>query len=534
MSNFTTERSFLLPSFDPMEEEGERIRRFLRLLESSGVGSIVDRYVKNGGSSGGRPSVNYHRLLATVLYGFSLGRSTLRSLADSCAHDVRFIAMMQQCRPDYSTIAKFINKIILPNEAEIFARVTKAAAAEMGARFDDAFVDGSKFEANANKYKFVWKPTTFHERISSSFHALCRGSGLLEGHSEERMVSSKTVSKALTEASAKGDRSLEEAIKAMLLKVLEYEEKERICGPGRKSYFKTDRDATAMCLKSDYYSGLGTNMHAAYNGQLVVCRGIIAADAVTQSRADINDFPSAIEAFFATHGRYPVNVCADAGYGSPGNYAFLKARGIGNFVKDQSWEGNASGSRPDCYRMREGAPVCLAGKPCREKEIAGRHPKKPGGRFYSVVGCRGCPFHDYCFRFVKSGSGADEKVFEMNLDYLAMKAEAEANLLSPKGIELRVNRSIQVEGAFGILKHDYGYERMRRRGMARVSTEVMLNALGLTVAKLFRFYETGKMPDYWEAPSEMSPQTFKRPSAKRLSKKGRKIHEKTFPEKEHA
>ncbi len=48
----------------------------------------------------------------------------------------------------------------------------------------------------------------------------------------------------------------------------------------------------------------------------------------------------------------------------------------------------------------------------------------------------------------------------------AMKAEEEANLLSPKGIELRVNRSIQVEGAFGVLKHDYGYERMRRRGMA--------------------------------------------------------------------
>ncbi|HBS02278.1 MAG TPA: hypothetical protein DEA63_00165 [Firmicutes bacterium] len=62
----------------------------------------------------------------------------------------------------------------------------------------------------------------------------------------------------------------------------------------------------------------------------------------------------------------------------------------------------------------------------------------------------------------------------------------------------------------------------------------MLNALGLTVAKLFRFYETGKVPDFWEAPLEMMPQTFKKPSAKRLSKKGRKIHKKTFAEKEHA
>ena len=47
-----------------------------------------------------------------------------------------------------------------------------------------------------------------------------------------------------------------------LEKSLEYEEKERICGPNRNSYFKTDKDATAMCLKEDYYSGLGSNMHA--------------------------------------------------------------------------------------------------------------------------------------------------------------------------------------------------------------------------------------------------------------------------------
>ena len=36
-----------------------------------------------------------------------------------------------------------------------------------------------------------------------------------------------------------------------LSKSLEYEEKERICGPNRKSYYKTDKDATAMCLKDD-------------------------------------------------------------------------------------------------------------------------------------------------------------------------------------------------------------------------------------------------------------------------------------------
>ena len=152
----------------------------------------------------------------------------------------------------------------------------------------------------------------------------------------------------------------------------------------------------------------------------------------------------------------------------------------------------------DCYRIDESGEgiVCLAGKRGRKTAVEGRHPKKAGGEFFAVEGCSGCPFHDYCFRFVKDGEGADRKTFEASLDFLGMKAEAERNLLSPKGIELRVNRSVQVEGAFGVVKADYGYDRLRRRGMKRVSTEIMLNALGMTIAKLFRFYETGAAPDY--------------------------------------
>lgn len=34
------------------------------------------------------------------------------------------------------------------------------------------FLDGAKFEANANKYKFVWKPTTFHEKLNANIKNL--------------------------------------------------------------------------------------------------------------------------------------------------------------------------------------------------------------------------------------------------------------------------------------------------------------------------------------------------------------------------
>ncbi len=32
---------------------------------------------------------------------------------------------------------------------------------------DYAFIDETKFEADCNKYKFVWKPITFHKRTTN-------------------------------------------------------------------------------------------------------------------------------------------------------------------------------------------------------------------------------------------------------------------------------------------------------------------------------------------------------------------------------
>ena len=42
-----------------------------------------------------------------------------------------------------------------------------------------------------------------------------------------------------------------------------------------------------MCLKEDYYSGLGSNMHAAYQMQSMVCHGFIVSYYVSQDRTDL-------------------------------------------------------------------------------------------------------------------------------------------------------------------------------------------------------------------------------------------------------
>ena len=532
MPYFNTGKVFLLPSFDLEVKEQEKICRFLDLLDKSGVDRIILKYINNKNGLGGRPNSNYFRLFATIVYGFAFGFETLRELEEACNYDLRFIYLMEQVRPSYTTFSTFINTVIVPNELEIFSLINKQIAKELNITFEDAYIDGSKFEANANKYKFVWKPTTFHKRVSITIGELIKRYQLIKNYKDEELIRSSTVAFAISNLTSlrglisdKEYTNVEKTLLSLLSKVLEYEEKERICGPDRNSYYKTDHSATAMCLKSDYYSGLGSNMHAAYNTQILVIKGIVFMYYVSQSRADMNDFIPTLDRFYYSYGEYPKNVCADAGYGSLDNYRYLKNHGIGNYVKYQSWEGNLNGTRPDQFKYENKTIECLNGNIGYPVQLDNRHPKKKNGVFYKITGCNSCPFMTYCKQFMVDLS-KDDKIFEVVEEFQTLKQEAEDNLLSIKGIEIRVNRSIQVEGIFGIEKQDHGYDRARRRGLEKVSTESMLTLLGLNIKKLFRFYEGKKIDRFWIAPSDLKPQEFKKPSAKRLSKKGLKANKR--------
>ena len=59
----------------------------------------------------------------------------------------------------------------------------------------------------------------------------------------------------------------------------------------------------------------------------------------------------------------------------------------------------------------------------------------------------------------------------------------QVRIQSKEGILLRVNRSIQVEGAFGVLKEDMGFRRFLMRGSVKVQTEFLLLCRGYNLNK---------------------------------------------------
>jgi len=83
-----------------------------------------------------------------------------------------------------------------------------------------------------------------------------------------------------------------------------------------------------------------------------------------------------------------------------------------------------------------------------------------------------------------------QKAFEQcegfcaNKRYNELQQENLERFLSGDGIRLRVNRSIQVEGAFGQIKEDYSYKRFLRRGKEAVYKELLFLAFGFDIRKL--------------------------------------------------
>ena len=523
MPYFTIEKMFLLPSFDIPFEEKQKLDVFLEILENSGIGPIIEKCTKKNYRAG-RKSYNPYRLFASIIYGFAKHSGSVRKIEESLNFDLRFIYLMERERPSYATISSFLNNVVVPNQEEVFSKIIASVIERFGINIDDVFLDGTKFEANANKFKFVWKPTTFHAKLNAKVKELLCGyiqlpssiNSFTSKEIGEHLNSLIAVAKGMGVDSTTAKQGRGHAIapiikdinklKGYLSKALDYEEKETICGE-RNSYCKTDKDATAMCLKEDYYSGLGSNMHAGYNVQLMVSKGIIVAYYVGQERSDFYEFVPTIEAFYKNNGFYPKRLCADAGYGSLSNYRYLREHNIENFVKYGMWRQDVSGNSFDYYKFNSDHKlVCLNGKIAREESCYnGRHTRAKNNKYYIIDNCRRCKYKALCFTPIKNKK-AFVRVFETNEEMYLFKQEARENLLSRKGIEMRVNRSSQVEGTFGIIKQDMDYERIRRRGLRKVSAEIMLVSLGYVFRKVFGLLSGKGSIDYWLAPEDLMPE----------------------------
>ena len=464
----------------------------------------------------GRPGYNRVNMLKTVLFGFmDTGYASLRELEDRCKTNIRHMYLMDDEKPSYRALSYFINEEIRGSVQDIFKAVMKYIEHVEGIDLQHLYIDGSKFEANANKYSWVWKKATEKSRyrlfakitkLLTEMNETLAYTGLkIETNTEytpgglEAVLSRYTSFCHIDEkkfVSGRGHRkSCEqryyEKLKGYTQKLKEYVVKVQICGAERNSYSKTDHDATFMRMKKDYMGN--DQLLPAYNIQIGVADEYIAVAEVMQERSDMDCFVPLMEKFYELYGFYPKYPVVDAGYGSFNNYLFCQEHGMKKYMKFPMYkkETTDKNHHNDPFRAvnfstnEKGQLLCLNGK---EFHFAYRKPIKGNqyGRqeeYYTCEDCSGCPYAQKCKKTDKN------RTVRINEELSSMHKEVLDNLESIHGALLRMNRSIQAEGTFGIIKYDRWYKRIVRRGLHSVRLELFLVSIG---HNLYKFHNKQK------------------------------------------
>ena len=460
----------------------------------------------------GRNRYNPVDMLKTVLFAFAdKGYCSLRELEDNCKVNIRYMYLMNWKTPSYRTFGHFIHEVLADNIEEIFRDVNQAIFRAERVDLTHIYIDGTKLEANANKYSWVWKKSTERARyrlfakITALLEAIneeLRWSGLhIETNEEyvpeylEEQLSAYVRLYHLDESGfvhGKGrhktvQQRRYEQLRACAQKLETYRQQLNICGKERNSYSKSDHSATFMRLKRDHMGN--DRLLPAYNIQIGVADAYIAVADVNHYRSDMDCFVPLMEKFNRLYGFYPEYPVADAGYGSYNNYLYCERHGMKKYMKFPMYEKETKDRRyrknpfrAENFRIdTEGVMRCPNGKAFRfryRKQVSGNLYGRQE-EVYECEDCSGCAYAVQCKKTPRN------RTVRLNEELTAMHREVVENLGSIHGALLRMNRSIQAEGTFGIIKHDRRYRRIVRRGIDSVRLEVFLVSIG---HNLYKYY----------------------------------------------
>ncbi len=103
-------------------------------------------------------SVSPRTLLKIVLYSYMNGDYSSRSMELNCKRDINFMFLLEGApAPDHATFARFRSIHFAPCSKRILAEMSNALFDLGEISGETIFIDGTKIEAAANKYTFVWK-----------------------------------------------------------------------------------------------------------------------------------------------------------------------------------------------------------------------------------------------------------------------------------------------------------------------------------------------------------------------------------------
>ncbi|MDF7683246.1 IS1182 family transposase [Lactobacillus sp. ESL0679] len=492
-------------------------KNHLAQVISDFVDSIPDDVMLETKSTTGRPAYHPAMMLKILLFAYSRRVFSGRKIERMLEENLPMMVIAGGRHISYHTInnfrsSKHANRLI----KQAFVYFTNLLQAEGLVREDAIFIDGTKIEADANKYTFVWK------RAVEKYHAKLKISAI-ELYDE---LIQKEVIQAITEEEAQTSQGLamiadqtETAIKQLdqaivaepkvipggsakkrkrrgLKKVLhklrndfipraeKYEQAIKIFGER-----KTDHDATFMHMKEDHMKNgqlkPGYNIQAATTDQYVVDYALYPNPTDFKTLAPFLEQMTVLDKF--------KNIVADAGYGSEYNYSLLENKyedkdyfiPYGRYEKEQTRKYQKDPTKLVNWTYNEQDDYYLDWQGVRFnfKKYSKRKNKSTGlVSDLKIYEADEFQLTAELTELAKTKSGRQRQI-QYNPSWQYLKEKAKQTLQSDEGRRIYGCRKSDVEPVFGHMKSVFGMRRAHLRGKKKVETDVGLMFMMMNLSK---------------------------------------------------
>jgi len=489
----------LPPSLEEMIDPNHPVRVVNQVIDSLDIDTLIRKY-KGGGCSSYHPRL----LLKLLVYGYLSNQYSSRKIEQAAKQNIHFMWLSAMSYPDHNTINRFRSDRLKGVLKVVFSQVVLLLVEKGVITLKEAYLDGTKIEANANRYTFVWgrSISKSKERIKKQLEELW---GYAESVARAELENNEPDSfeKIDQESVQRTIESIDKALKGKHVdkkvkqklnyarknwpeNLNKYEQQEKTLG-NRKSYSKTDPDATFMRMKEDHM--LNGQLKPGYNWQISTENQYILGYTIHQTSNDTNALQPHMESLKESLGKMPETLVADAGYGSLENYEYLENNDIEAFVKynyfhkeqSKKWKTDPYKTEnlrydkdSDCYICPKGQRMTFT----KERIRITDNGYKQINRLYQAQNCNECSMREAC------NKSRGNRVIEINQRLNHYKSIIRKRLTSKRGIKYRSQRPVDVEAVFGIIKGNRNYRKFLLRGLDKVEIEAGLLALAHNLGKL--------------------------------------------------
>ena len=341
-------------------------------------------------------------MYATVVYAAMRGIRSVDTIVDLCRRDLAFIWLTQGNQPKRDAFYEFKN-LRLTEEVlnDLHYQFVRRLEKEGLVTLKELYIDGTKIEANANRYTFVWRGTVnYHlaglldtiDALYARYNAFLDENGydqkygfghaqmfIIEGMDKVREVIRKNRERKLTKHQKLPNNSMIEIDNCSPLELLKLQkrlkeiavkehipfvsgkgkkkpelqqiyEKLEACGNrlmdykecfevmGRDRNSYSKTDLEATFMRMKEDHMLNGQLKPAYNVQVAVENYFIIHSYVSNDRTDYNTLIPVLEKHKAAFGTFPEEATADSGYCGERNLLYLKENGITSYIKLQDHE----------------------------------------------------------------------------------------------------------------------------------------------------------------------------------------------------